>query len=292
MATSAIIHWPRNGLRLVVGIVRIQHRNTTMRIGIIGFGYLGKAVWHRATSEIGAAAGIEVGFVFNRSPARLSAVSRDDILEDLADVEGRAIDLIIEAAHPDVTRTHGARFLEFADYLPLSVTALADDGVREMLLAVAARSGHQLFLPVGALVGGDSLYVNRDMWREVSITFRKNPNSIDSAADAGAHAVSEGPAILFEGSARDVAAKYPRNVNTMVTCALLSVGLDRCRARLISDPSLEYGIAEVEAWGHDGSYLRTEKRQPMAGVSGTEMVETTWRSIMSALGKRDSLHLV
>ena len=78
----------------------------------------------------------------------------------------------------------------------------------------------------------------------------------------------------------------------MVTCALLSVGLDRCRARLVSDPSLEHGIAEVEAWGKDGSYLRTEKRQPMAGVSGTEMLETTWRSVTSALGNRAPLHLV
>ena len=179
-----------------------------------------------------------------------------------------------------------------ADFMPLSVTALADDALRARLLEVAARSGHQLFLPVGALVGGDSLYVNRKMWRDVTITFRKNSVSIDASESGISTQAATLPSVLFEGSAREIAAKYPRNVNTMVTCALLSVGLDRCRARLISDPTLQQGIAEVEAWGTDGSYIKTEKRQPMAGVSGTEMIETAWRSVTAALGGHEPLHLV
>ena len=57
----------------------------------------------------------------------------------------------------------------------------------------------------------------------------------------------------------------------MVTCALATVGIDRCRGRMIADPGLDHAVAEVEAWGRDGSYLTTVKRQPMVGVSGTEM---------------------
>jgi aspartate dehydrogenase len=71
----------------------------------------------------------------------------------------------------------------------------------------------------------------------------------------------------------------------MVTCALATVGLDRCRGRLIADPALDHAIAEVEATGSDGSYLATTKRQPMVGVSGTEMFASTLRSVLKATGR-------
>ena len=67
--------------------------------------------------------------------------------------------------------------------------------------------------------------------------------------------------LTFERFLR-IAPLFPRNVNTMVTCALATVGVDRCRGRMIADPALDHAVAEVEAWGTDGSYITTVKRQP------------------------------
>ena len=89
---------------------------------------------------------------------------------------------------------------------------------------------------------------------------------------------------MFDGPVREIAPLFPRNVNTMVTCALATVGLDRCRGRMIADPALDHAVAEVEAWGKDGSYLTTVKRQPTVGVSGTEMFASTLRSVLKATG--------
>jgi aspartate dehydrogenase len=91
---------------------------------------------------------------------------------------------------------------------------------------------------------------------------------------------------------RAIAALYPRNVNTMVTCALATIGLDRCRARLIADPRLDHAVAEVEAFGSDGSYLTTVKRQPAIGVSGTEMIQSSLRSLAKATGALATLDFV
>lgn len=256
------------------------------RIGIVGFGFIGASLYREIA---GGGDGLAVAFVHNRSQDKLEGVAPNLILDDLSDFAARKPDLIVECAHPDITVRHGVDFLKVADYMPLSVTALADDALRERLMAAARASGHHLLLPRGALVGMDSLFSWRHMWREVTITFRKHPRNLDLARTGRNPDSITDLTILYDGPVRGIAADYPRNVNTMVTCALATIGLDKCRARLIADPELNHAIAEVEAHGNDGSYLSTVKRQPAIGVSGTEMFQSTLRSVRKATGDLQTL---
>jgi aspartate dehydrogenase len=258
-----------------------------VRVGLVGFGFIGAGLYRAIVG--GECAGLEIAFVWNRSADRLESVPKNVVLHDLADFTQHAPDLIVEAAHPDLSRTHATAFLQYCDYMPASVTALADDGLRERLVATAKRSGHRLIIPRGALVGADALIAWRHMWRDVTITFRKHPNNIDlSAVNWRAEDITS-ETVIFDGPVREIAPLFPRNVNTMVTCALATVGLDRCRGRMIADPSLDHAVAEVEAKGSDGSYLATTKRQPMVGVSGTEMFASTLRSVVKASGSGPTL---
>lgn len=245
-----------------------------MRIGLIGFGFIGAELYWRIAAAPGAG---QVVFVHNRTPGRLAAVPPDIILDDPAGAARFAPDLIVEAADPDVTRRHGAAFLAFADYMPLSLTALADDGLRGRLERAAAQSGRSLLIAHGALVGMDSLIEWREMWDDVAISFRKPPASLGLGAGQ-----SPAEELLFDGSVRDAAARYPHNVNAMVACALATTGLDRCRARLIADPAIEHLELAVEAAGRDGSRLSIRRCQPAVGVSGSEMAAAAFRSVMRA----------
>ena len=139
------------------------------RIGLIGFGFIGAQVFRRLREQPDL--GIEIAFVHNRDRAKLAEVPSELILDDLGSMAERRCDLVVEMAHPDYTRRWGEAILAHADYLPLSVTALADQSLFDRLKAQADRSGKRLLIPHGALIGTDNLVESRHAWGEVEITF-------------------------------------------------------------------------------------------------------------------------
>ena len=67
--------------------------------------------------------------------------------------------------------------------------------------------------------------------------------------------IVRGPTVLYDGPARGIARLFPRNINTMITCALATVGLDKCRAVPLRAPviiavgvdkSMEAKVLEIE----------------------------------------------
>ena len=164
--------------------------------------------------------------------------------------------------------------------MPCSVSALADDDLRGRLLATARESGTRLFVPHGAVVGLDNLLEARAMWSSATITFRKPPASIDVAGKN-----LQGEVVLFEGSAYEIARKFPRSVNAMVACALATVGLGATVTRMIADSRLQGVLrGEFEFTGKDGSRLTIVKEEPARGVSSTGMVNSIRGSLLRALG--------
>jgi predicted dinucleotide-utilizing enzyme len=263
-----------------------------LRIGILGAGFIGLELYRWLCGDAAARLGLAPGFVWARRAEALAPVMPRHRATELRFPMAAPPALVVEAAHPDLTRAHGAAILGQSDYMPLSVSALVDDTLAGELRAACAASGHRLILPKGALVGLQSLISTRDIWAEVTITFRKHPDAIDFSALGTAPPEGAGETVIFDGPVREIARRFPRNVNTMVTCALATVGLDRCRGRLIADPALDHAVAEVRALGRDGSEIETVKRQPMVGVSGTEMTASLLRSVRLATGRMEPVDML
>jgi aspartate dehydrogenase len=259
-----------------------------IRVGVLGAGTIGRELITRLGSA--GVLGLELAFAWSRDPGRLDGLVRPDrrlARLDPATIHAARPDLVVETAHPALVRDHAARILEVADLLPLSVTALVDDALRAELEAVAARCGHRLLLPHGALVGAAALAAIGPGWRRVTFRMEKPPASL-VPADGPLPAATLMRTIVHDGSVRAAALRFPRNVNAMVAGALVTIGPDLARAVLVADPARTDLLLEVDAVAADGARLRIRRRQPASGVSGTEMGASAWASVLAATGRAPS----
>ncbi len=263
---------------------------TTPRIGLIGHGYIGKYVYEQFSTR--PELGLQIGFVHDGRPDVLAELPSEIVLADLGDFASRGVDLVVELAHPDVTRQHGERFLSTTDYMPLSLTAFADAELNDRLQSTARERGTRIFVPHGAVVGMEALEEGRDTWDEVSIRMEKPVKSLDLSADPH-HNVEDitQRTTLFEGSAREICPLYPRNVNSHAAVALAGIGFERTQSSLIADPALETSIIEITARG-DGVDVTIRRENPMAGVSGLLTLMSVLSSVCRAKATQPGLRVV
>ena len=252
------------------------------RIGLVGLGYIGRYVYEQISSR--PELGLEIAFVHELAAERLAGLPPEVILPELHAFAARRPDLVVEMAHPAVTRQFGELFLQETDYLPLSMTAFADEALRQRLLETARRSGTCLFIPHGAVVGLENIFEGRDLWEEVTVVMKKSPKNLEfSAAPQFKPADLTQATVLYDGPTRAVCPLFPRNVNSHATVALAGIGFDRTRSVLIADPSLDVSVIELTAQGK-GAMMRIERSNPLKGVSGVFTLHSTLAAVCRAKG--------
>ena len=259
------------------------------RIGLIGLGYIGRYIYEQITSR--PELGLEIAFVHELATDRLAGIPADVVLKDISAFASRRPDLVVEMAHPGVTRQFGEKFLRETDYMPLSMTAFADEGLERRLLDAARSNGTCLYIPHGAVVGLENIFEGRELWEEVSMVMRKNPKNLDfsAAPEFNAKEITK-PTVLYDGPTRAVCPRFPRNVNSHATVALAGIGFDRTRSVLIADPSLEVSGIEITAQGK-GVAMKIERSNPLKGVSGVFTLNSTLAAVCRAKGPGGAMQI-
>ena len=121
-----------------------------VRVGVVGYGSLGQYLVENILKH----QDLELAWVWNRTDLK-GRVDENYILKDLTECATGDPDVIVEVAHPDITKQFGAKFLTVADFMIGSPTALADVELETVLAAAAVNYG--LFIPSGALWGGEDI---------------------------------------------------------------------------------------------------------------------------------------
>ena len=262
-------------------------KNTT-RVGLIGYGLIGEAVRNMIDADAGN--GMEVVFVNDQDTSRLKDLPAGLALEDLTGFGDRSADLIVEMAHPAVTREWGVKILEQTDYMFISVTALADQAIQDAIEATTAKHGTRAYVPHGGVAGMDALFENRDVWDSVDVTMKKPPKNVDCAAiGIDPDSITE-ETVLYDGPTRGICPKFPRNVNTHAAIAYAGIGFDRTHSLLVVNPAWNTATVAIDAKG-GGIEFHVERSEGISGVTGASTPASIYNTVQMIGSTGPGIHI-
>ena len=228
------------------------------RVGLIGYGTIGRRIAN-AAQERGFA---KIDFVFSRKPIPPAHLPPGaTALTDLQAVLERSVDLVVEAAAPQVITDFGLDLLRSGDLAAFSITALADDALRSQTEAVCLESGTRLFLPHGAILGLDGLRDGRTLIEQVTVTTTKHPRNLGFDDDRDL--------VLYDGPTREACRQFPRNVNVHAAIAIAGIGFDRTRSRIVADSSTKNMRHEIKVQGEGIEWSLSVASVAGSGVTGS-----------------------
>lgn len=211
--------------------------------------------------EIGKAGGPAVVRGVLVRPSR-RAETRADLPDEIAvltsavDALRLDPDLIVECAGQGAVADYGEEVLSAGcDFMVIAVGALADDSLCERLSDAARGTGAQMTLPAGAIAGIDGLAALKlgglDEVRYIStkppVAWMGTPAEDDFDLDGMTERT-----VIFRGSAREAAQRFPKNANIAAIVAMAGIGLDSTAVDLVADPAITDNIGRIEAEGRYG----------------------------------------
>jgi len=225
-----------------------------LRIGIAGFGAIGKVVAAHLDPKLqGGIDGVALAAVSARDIGRaeqaMAGFTRPVPVLPLARLAEADLDIVVECAPAALLRDIAEPALAAGRTLiTLSCGALLDNFD---LIDLARRHGGRILVPSGALLGLDAVQAaaQGEIARVHMIT-RKPPNGLDGAP----YLIERGISVLgiwnrqrvFTGSAREAARGFPANVNVAAALALAGIGPDRTTIEIWADPGIDRNIHRIE----------------------------------------------
>lgn len=258
-----------------------DHAAPVLQACLIGYGAIGQAMVQRLTDH----KHVRISHVVVRAermrevqaelPAGTQAVS--DVPPDTQ--------LVLECAGHSALHAHVLPALaRGVDCAVLSVGALSQVGLPEALALAAKEGGAQLHLLPGAMGGIDAIAAAKQAGlTKVRYTARKPPMAwrgtpAEKRFDLQGLALTRQSAVIFEASAREAAAAYPKNANVAATISLAGLGLDATQVRLIADGTQTENVHEIEIEGAFGSMKIEMRNQPLPSNPKTSLL-----TVLSAL---------
>lgn len=167
------------------------------------------------------------------------------------------VDIVVEAASQDAVRDAALSVLQNKrDLMMMSVGALLDESIYEVLNDACTEFKKTIYLPSGAIAGLDGLKAVRGELESVSITTTKNPKSLKGAkffetSDINLDTMKT-KTVIFEGTAREAVKMFPANINVAALLSLVGIGPDKTSVRIVADPQTSKNTHEVNANGRFG----------------------------------------
>jgi aspartate dehydrogenase len=261
----------------------------SLAVAVAGLGAIGATL--ARTLGAGAVPGIALVAVSARDREKAAATLGPSLAHvpvvGLAELAGHA-DLVIECAPAKVLDEVVRPVLGAGKtVMVLSVGALL---AHPDLVELARRTGGQIVVPSGALLGLDAVSAAAEgEIRSVRMVTRKPvkgllgaPYLVENGIDI---ANLTGPMRVFEGTAREAARGFPANLNVAVALSLAGIGPDRTRLEIWADPTLTRNTHRIVVDADSASFEMSIENVPSENPKTGRI---TALSVLAALRKLTS----
>jgi aspartate dehydrogenase len=245
------------------------------RVGLLGAGVIAQAI----AAALSNRQDIILAWAYARDAEKArAALPGVMLLEREEDVLAVDADLVVEATVPEVMRRLVPELLRHRSVLPFTLTPLADAALFDAVTRATEAAGTSLYVPSGAIIGLDGLTAARPILSSVSVRTIKSPQSMGLAADVAG--------IVFEGSAREAAMRFPRNVNVHAALALAGMGFDATRSLVVAQPGFASMRHEIEVEGQGLRWSIAVESRSLGGVTGAFTPLAAVEAVMRYAGLR------
>ena len=257
-----------------------------MKVGLAGFGNVGKDLTRRLNA--GALPEVELVAVcardLDKAKAEAQAFTPPPPVVALGDLPALC-DVVVECATAESFPQIARAVLGAGKFL-ICISAAGVPNCPE-LLELACAHGGRVRIASGTLPGLDIIRCAAEgTIRSVHLKTRVKPESmmreryvLDRGYDFAKRPLAE-PVKVFEGTAGEAAASFPRHFNVAVSLSLAGIGFERTSVEVWVDPTVPGAIHQIEVDGEEVGLSMTSRNRPSENPRTSRIVAL---SIIAAL---------
>jgi aspartate dehydrogenase len=230
------------------------------KIGLLGCGAIGTQIALAIDSgKIAAELVYVYDFDKTKSEALISKLKHKPIIVDNPHLlSSNQIDLAVEAASQDAVKNHALSIIQNRrDLMIMSVGALLDESVLEILLDACKEFKKKIYLPSGAIAGLDAIKSVKSELDSITLITTKNPKALIGAKFFETNKKIDltkitQPTVIYEGNANEAVTLFPANINVAALLSLAGLGSQKTKVKIIADPGTSKNAHKIEAMGKFG----------------------------------------
>jgi len=193
--------------------------------------------------------------------------NKPEIVENSHLLSSNPIDIVVEAASQDAVKDVSLSVLQNKkDLMIMSVGALLDESIYDILTDACNDFKKTIYLPSGAIAGLDGIKSVQDELESLSITTTKHPRSLKGAKFFETSEINldeiKSPAPIFEGTAKEAVSLFPANINVAALLSLSGIGSEKTNVKIVADPNTDKNTHHIEAEGKFGKMTFTIENFP------------------------------
>lgn len=229
------------------------------KIGLLGCGAIGSQI-ALAIDSGKIPAEITHVYDFDRKKAESLVArlgKRPIIVDNPHLLSSNNVDLVVEAASQEAVKNHALSIIQNRkDVMIMSVGALLDESVFEILYDACREFKKMIYLPTGAIAGLDAIKSVKDELDSLTLITTKNPKSLVGAKFFETNKIDitgiKSPQVIFEGAAKEAVKLFPANINVAALLSLAGLGSQKTMVKIVADPGVDKNIHQIEAQGRFG----------------------------------------